>query len=184
MPIELKLHPDFARTPASRITIDTHLSASGELRLDYSIFGDIAAIAFLPPMEPARSDYLWQKTCCEAFLGVVGQPDYLEFNFSPSTEWAAYHFDDHRRGMKNPAIVVDPKITTKASEDRFDLAVVMNISELPGMDVTADLHMAVSAVIEDIAGGTTLWALAHPHGNPDFHDRGCFVHKLEVSESS
>ena len=50
---------------------------------------------------PAAQDFLWKRTCGELFLGVPGDPSYLEFNFSPSGDWAAYAFDGYRTGVRN-----------------------------------------------------------------------------------
>jgi hypothetical protein len=36
-------------------------------------------------------------------------------------------------------------------------------------------------VIEEVDGGLSYWALAHPPGKPDFHDPNCFA--LELPES-
>jgi hypothetical protein len=41
----------------------------------------------------ARTDELWRHTCFEAFVRTSPAPAYYEFNFAPSTQWAAYRFD-------------------------------------------------------------------------------------------
>lgn len=47
-----------------------------------------------------RADELWQTTCFELFLRRPGEETYLEYNFAPSGQWAAYGFDAYRvRGM-------------------------------------------------------------------------------------
>ena len=46
-----------------------------------------------------RADGLWQTTCFELFVRHPDQRGYFEFNFSPSTQWAAYRFSGYREGM-------------------------------------------------------------------------------------
>ncbi len=53
------------------------------------------------PAEPKRASDLWQTTCFEAFLRALGEQGYREWNFAPSTKWAAYDFNTMRAGMKD-----------------------------------------------------------------------------------
>jgi hypothetical protein len=52
-------------------------------------------------MHASRTDELWKQTCFEAFVGSPAEESYFEFNFSPSTQWAAYGFDSYRAGMRD-----------------------------------------------------------------------------------
>ena len=38
--------------------------------------------------------------------------------------------------------------------------------------------MNLTAVIEEAGGVKSYWALAHPDGPPDFHNRDCFIAHL------
>ena len=58
-------------------------------------------------MEPARTDELWRSTCFELFLRFDDDERYVEFNFSPSTRWAAYAFDGYREGMAELPLAAD-----------------------------------------------------------------------------
>lgn len=49
-----------------------------------------------------RTDELWRTTCFELFLRRPGQEGYLEFNFAPSGQWAAYGFDGYRQRSGDP----------------------------------------------------------------------------------
>src|SRR5689334_23534411 len=56
------------------------------------------ASKFLIPAaaESERAEDLWQTTCFEAFLRADGEKSYREWNFAPSTQWAAYDFAAYR----------------------------------------------------------------------------------------
>ncbi len=45
-------------------------------------------------------DELWKKTCFEAFLTLPDSEDYLEFNGSPSGDYALYKFLTYRMGCE------------------------------------------------------------------------------------
>lgn len=178
MTLSLICHPDFPAKAIAAVEVEISFDESGALDLNYSVLGDISALELLEQTDAKRSDYLWQKTCFEAFIGAAGEKSYLEFNLSPSTEWAVYAFEDHRRGMRNPELATDPQICLSESSAKYNLAAKLDLRALPGMDSNC-LDLAASAVIEEKNGRKSLWALAHPSGNPDFHNRDCFVHQLE-----
>ncbi|TZG25242.1 DOMON-like domain-containing protein [Sphingomonas montanisoli] len=127
------------------------------------------------PMRPEwavaeRADGLWQTTCFEAFIRPGDGHSYFEFNFSPSTRWAAYAFDRYREGMRNLALPVEPFIERTDDGVEVDL----DLSVIPYLPCV----MSVSAIIEEKDGTKSYWALAHPPGKPDFHDPACFVLEL------
>ena len=159
----IKLHPDSA-SPVDGIEVDFSRPAAGLLRLRYAMRGDIAGMVVPPSGPAARTDGLWQHTCFELFLGAGA--GYYEYNFSPSTSWAAYRFDGHRRGMRDFA--------TDAPEIVWDgpAATLTATIALPS-DLTGPLGL--SAIVEDTEGSRSFWALAHPPGEPDFHDAACFA---------
>ena len=126
----------------------------------------------VPEAEPRRADELWKTTCFEAFLRVLGEEQYREWNFAPSGEWAAYDFTSTRADMTK-AEVADPYIRM---EDNFTWwALGASIA------VTADTkwELGLSVVLEEKDGTKSYWALAHPNSEkPDFHDPGCFIAHL------
>lgn len=177
MTLSLKCHPDFIAEGIESIDIDVDLNSDRFLTLTYRVYGDIEVLKLLDKVPPKRTDYLWQQTCFEAFVGAKGQKAYLEFNLSPSTEWAVYAFEDHRRGMRNPDLITDPEIALDKTAEELRLTAKLDLNGLPGMDAVR-LEFSATAVIEEMNGQKSLWALAHPSGNPDFHNRECFVHLL------
>ena len=88
----LRVHPDTVCAAVTQIEVDVARPRAGSLILTYAVTGKIGELAMPPIADPVRTDELWQHTCFEAFLrGSVGA-GYFEFNFAPSTQWAAYRF--------------------------------------------------------------------------------------------
>lgn len=165
----LTLHPASACAAVTAIEVEVTRS-SRALTFDYLLAGEIGDLILPPPVESRREDELWKQSCFEAFLSAA--PGYYELNFSPSTAWAAYRFDEYRAGMRH-ADIAPPAIETRAGPDRFELRAQV---ALPN-DLAR--HLGLSAVIEEKNGNKSWWALAHPPGAPDFHHADCFA--LELS---
>jgi hypothetical protein len=130
----------------------------------------------LPPVAaPARTDELWRHTCFEAFIQATVDGGYYEFNFAPSTQWAAYRFDGYRGGMRVAAEIGAPKIEVESTRERYTLRASL---ELPEPSSSSSWRLALSTVIEETNGRKSYWALAHPAGKPDFHHPDCFACEL------
>jgi hypothetical protein len=146
--------------------------------LSFVLTGQIGDIRLPPVGPPARADDLWRHTCFEAFVCTAPGPAYYEFNFAPSTEWAAYRFDGYRSGMR-PAEIRAPAIEVRSGPGSYSLQASLDLNRLPDLPPEASWRLGLSAVIEDISGGMSYWALAHPPGKPDFHHADGFA--LEFS---
>ena len=121
------------------------------------------------PQAAERTDGLWRQTCFEAFVGLDGA-SYIELNFSPSSQYAAYRFDDHRSGMRDEPAAVETWLD--GGETWLALEAAVRCDAL-----TAGSSLGLSAVIRE-RDSTSYWALGHPDGAPDFHDRACFRAQL------
>lgn len=139
-------------------------SRLGDDRLEflYMLEGDLERIVVPPPVTPARADDLWEHTCFEAFVG-TGGPGYLEFNLSPSGQWAAYRFEGYRDGGANLRDVEAPSIELMIDSGRLVLRARVQI---PPADA---LTVGLTAVIEERGQRWSYWASNHPAGAPDFH---------------
>jgi hypothetical protein len=144
------------------------------LVLSYIVTGNMCDIQ----MSPTRSRELWQHTCFEAFVRASPGAEYYEFNFAPSTQWAAYQFSSYRSGMRVAAEISAPSIEVRSSTDRYTLQASLELNRLSSLSSKA-LRLGLSAVIEDTNGRKSYWALAHPPGKPDFHHADGFT--LEFS---
>jgi hypothetical protein len=144
-----------------------------ELLLRFDVTGAIDRLLF-PPASPTplRRDELWQHTCFEAFARPSRSPAYHELNLSPSGDWAFYHFGNRRAGRSYPDLD-PPAVDIDASPERLSLRASLDLGTLLSPAVPWDLNL--TAVLEASDGIRSYWALAHPAGDPDFHDPDCFV---------
>jgi hypothetical protein len=176
VPDRLIPHPG-AGGPPVRLKARAERQGSGRLQLQFRLEGDLDRLRIPPPTEPARADGLWRATCFEAFLAPVGGEGYVELNLAPDGRWAAYRFDGYRAGMRNAERIAPPTISVGHGADLFTLAATVDLGE-EGDLAGAPWRVALTAVIEDVAGALSYWALAHPHGQPDFHHPAGFVLEL------
>ena len=180
--VALVRHPSVAAPAVRRIDVELASTADSGLRLRYFLDGDVSAIAVPPPATCRRADELWKHTCFEAFIGGQGSRAYCEFNFSPSTEWAAYGFSAYRAGGAPIEYTTPPTLAVSVTEDRIALEAVIPLEALLALPGDGTLLLGLAAVIEDHNGGFSYWALAHRAEKPDFHSPAGFV--LEIERAS
>jgi hypothetical protein len=172
MRIRLAPHPDTPSSTALSCMVDVDRAGEDRLRLRYVLERGLDDIALPAASAATRADELWKHTCFEAFFKPAGADGYTEFNFSPSTRWAAYRFDRYRTGMAN-LHVDEPPIAVQSNADVFVLEAVVTV---PGAE-----RLGLSAVIENINGEKSYWAAAHAPGKPDFHHPDSFAIDLRNS---
>jgi hypothetical protein len=169
--VALERHPAAACAALRGIEATVTRLPAASLRVVYRLEGEIERLRLPPPRPPRRAERLWEHTCCEIFISPA-LPAYREFNFSPSSEWAAYGFARYREGR--PMEMADPGITVRRGEGQIELSATVAFPE-------ARARIGLSAVIEDEAGVLSYWALRHPAGKPDFHHADGFA--LELDEA-
>ncbi len=173
----LRPHPASRLAPAITVEAVAARQHPGGLRLTYAVSGEIGAL-HLPPAGPlARTDELWRRTCFEAFVSPGPDDAYVEFNFAPSRQWAAYRFDFYRSGMRAADDIAPPDIEAKRTGERFELGVRLRLPDWPADQAW---RLGLSAVIEDTNGAKSYWALAHAPERPDFHHLAGFVLELRT----
>jgi hypothetical protein len=165
----LQPHPATPCRAIDRFVVDIVRPGPDRLRLNYVLTGRIGEVAWPAPATSARVDELWRRTCFEAFARQPEQEAYFEFNFSPSTQWAAYGFDRYRRQGARDLVCAAPGIETRTSADSYEMLVTLEVETG---------RLALAAVIEETSGAISYWALAHPPGAPDFHHGDGFT--LEI----
>ena len=171
MNYHLKPHP--STPPKSVKSVEVEITASDlcEMLLDFRIDGDRVVI---PDWQSScRENGLWNSTCFELFLGTQLSETYFEFNFSPSTKWAAYKFSAYREEMNDQLMTVEPFLEFDPDKP-LELSVDLDLTDMPRAPLIGNL----TAVIEEEGGHKSYWALAHPDGPPDFHNRDCFIAHL------
>jgi hypothetical protein len=160
----LQPHPDTTATPATGVAV--HVERDGRsLWLRFVVEGEVDRIAWPPEARQERADDLWRHTCFEAF--VATDEGYVEYNLSPSSQWAAYRFDGPRAGMRT----ADEAATVEGLDGAFDMVALESRIELP----QGARRLGLSAVIESVDGEMSYWALAHPSARPDFHHPDSFI---------
>lgn len=162
--VTLLPHPE-AR-PAGAERLEVHVERDSLLlRVRFVVWGEVDRIAWPAEVAPGRADELWRHTCFEAF--VATHEGYVEYNLSPSGQWASYRFDGPRMGMR----AADEVATVKGLEGASDMVALEARLELPH----GAKRLGLSAVIETVDGAMSYWALAHPSAKPDFHHPDSFV---------
>lgn len=175
--VPLILHPSTPCPYVREFTVNVNSHGSGRLTFRYRLEGDIDELQLPPQRRSAHADGLWKQTCFEAFVRLPGTRGYFELNFSPSSEWAVYAFDDYREGMRPVSPPDAPKIVCRRHEDSLEANVDVELALPP----SPTLELAISAVLRDRHDTTCYWALAHPPGKPDFHHRDSYALKLALN---
>jgi hypothetical protein len=176
----LQCHPLSEKGFVDAIAVHVDRAEDGRLQIKYTLHGVIDGVHFPEATQRERTDGLWKGTCFELFCGPADEGGYVEFNFAPSGQWAAYAFTGYREGMTELACA-PPQINCTAGEGIFEMTVTV---DLPESLRTVDLAAGFSAVIADKDGRTAYWALAHPPGKADFHHKDCFALQLEARSAA
>jgi hypothetical protein len=174
----LKLHSDSRSIAVEKIEVDVTRPRADSLVLSYILTGKLCGVVMPPVITPSRRHELWRHTCFEVFVRPPLGSVYYEFNFAPSTEWAAYRFSSYRNGRSVAMDVGVPTFEIKSSSDRYTLQVTLGLDRLSELPLHAAWHLGLSAVIEETDHRISYWALTHPPGKPDFHHADCFNHEL------
>lgn len=178
--IALSFHPATPPFMADAIRVSLTREEDGALWLRYHVDGDLNALELTGTLPPLRTDELWKTTCFELFVRRDDDDAYLEYNFSPSTQWAAYSFAGYRAGMSE-LMTMRPEIYGDASDTHFALEVELT---LPDQWRDGPLWIGLTAVIAESGDIKSYWALSHPPGKPDFHHRDCFALYLEAPSAA
>ena len=177
----LKLHPDTPCEAVAAIEVEAARPSPNMLKLHYSLSGRVSDLPLPPPAAAERADGLWQHSCFEAFVRASSGDAYYEFNFAPSTEWAAYRLGGYRSGMQ-PADLSPPQLETRREIECYELSASLDLDGLQDLAPDAIWNLGLSAVIEEVGGRKSYWALAHPPGDPDFHHPACFALELPAAK--
>ncbi len=170
---ELVPFPD-PEIPGIRITGSIFRDGNA-LTVRYSLSGNIEQV-LLPKInpQPSRKDELWLATCFEFFLALPSQPQYWEFNLSPSGDWNAFHMDAYRRiGFCQEESISNPEIVITHDFDCYKLQATIDLNPILGR--ATKIQAGVTSVIQTHQGHETYWALAHPQPHADFHLRESFL---------
>jgi hypothetical protein len=172
----LACHPRTPNRFIRLVDVAAGVSPGGGVALGFNLVGDLSGVRIPEPRASRRADGLWRHTCFETFVMAGKGPGYREFNFSPSGEWAVTDFRGYRDGGE-PVAEPGPGITVRRRGDRLELDAEIRPACLPP---GRSLRLGLTAVVEDVHGELTYWALRHPPGQPDFHHKDTFTLPLEL----
>ena len=176
--LPLQPHPVCAPGPLRSLSVSGALDAAGCITVDYLLQGELLRLRLAAPARtPQRRDELWRATCFEIFARREAAEAYVEFNFSPAGDWAAYHFEGYRRGQTRPELA-QPGITLHAlgpGQLRVQARAQLPNGPDSGTHLAAagapiaSWQLGFAAVIEAGDGTLEYWAMRHPTAQPDFH---------------
>ena len=169
-------HPAFPPRAVQSVEVELSRPESDRLALRYLVAGDLSGLRLPQLAAPARSDRLWEHSCFEIFARSSADGSYYEFNFSPSSEWAAYRLSGYRAGMTVPPEIGPPQIEMRAKDEGLELSVALELSG------DRAWQLGLSVILEEMDGRKSFWALAHPPGKPDFHHSDCFALELPAAK--
>ncbi len=190
--LALTLHPSELRKPRHSVRAKIRCSPNdpGKVLLIFEVQGAGHVLWPKRELETAddgcfsgeRQDELWKSTCFECFLGRVGEPNYVEWNFAVSGEWASYAFADYRSQMA-PATVPSPVFHLPVLNDRLKserclLEIEANVPDEIHRLRAAPVPLQASltaVVIEKGEDKPFYWAVEHWRDKPDFHARESFT---------
>jgi hypothetical protein len=174
----LACHPQSSSPAIREIEVLIEDASRGGLILTFSLVGDISTLRIPENRCSRRADDLWRHTCFEAFMMAGEGPEYREFNFSPSGEWAVYDFCGYR-DASDLETELSPHIEVHGSMDRLELRAEIAHELLPP---GRPLRLGLSAVVEDVDAILSYWALRHPSDKPDFHHPDAFALQLRSNK--
>lgn len=162
--------------PEACVSVSVEIGASWVL--EYRVNG-IDSLEWPGPVaQPTRRDGLWHHTCGECFVADPSGSGYLEFNFSPSGDWAAYRFADVRRDMRQHEWPGPSPQSEQIAMGAW--RVILPIQALGYAGSSAVRRRIGLSVVARGARGHSYWALHHPGAQPNFHDPAGFIASLEV----
>jgi hypothetical protein len=162
-------HPDAAGESVWSVSVEAQLNAGTSLVCRYLLRGDMTHVSVPGVRAGRRADGLWRHTCFEAFVAADNVSGYYEFNFSPSLDWAAYHFEHYRSGMAAAPLAQAPGLQVRRNPGQLELCATVYFGGLAALAAARVLRLALAVVVEEKDGRLAYWALQHPPGNPDFH---------------
>jgi hypothetical protein len=177
--LPLLCHPASPCRAVQAITASVALTDDG-LLLHYFVAANPTAIRLPAPASAQAADGLWQHTCCEAFIAPATGTAYREFNFSPSGEWAAYHFVSYRERDTTYQAPHGPHVELRQLANGFELTASLARTLLPAGPAW---QIGLTTVIEAGDDSTSYWALRHAAAQPDFHLRPSFSLILKAARS-
>ncbi len=81
-----------------------------------------------------------------------------------------------------PLTLPAPHFDVDLKSNALEIVVAVDCNLPAELDLDRTWMIGLSAVIEELDGRKSYWALAHAPGKPDFHQRTCFVLQLPAAD--
>jgi hypothetical protein len=187
--IALAPHPACGAGPLRSLHASASLDRSGAVTVEFAAHGELSRLRLASASTaPQRRAELWRHSCFELFARRGVERSYLEFNFAPSGDWAAWVFDDYRSGGRELEPARVGISTRSAGAGRWCLRAQAQLAAaeaaLGGADAPVTWWLNLAAVIEAEDGALSYWAAHHAAARPDFHDRSCFCVPLRPARAA
>ena len=151
--------------------------ADNILSIEYQLLGDLDSVAIASPaVAPSRKFELWEVTCFEFFVGVLGDRNYWEFNLSPSGDWNVFHLNDYRQGLRDEIAFTMLPFNVDRSANSLTLKLELDLSQIISID--RQIEVSIATVIRSTQDKISYWALTHIGEEADFHSRDSFIIKI------
>ncbi len=102
----------------------------------------------------------------------------------PSGAWALHEFRAYRDGTVLDDVALAPAIAVETSPRSLALAATVPLARWPRSYRERPLRLGLAAVVEDVNGGLSFWALRHVASRPDFHDPEARTLRLAPPEAA
>lgn len=170
-------YPGASKPLGIAVTASAELVGPAVLELGYRLAGALDLVGIPPLATGTRAEGLWEHTCFEAFVAEAAGERYVELNFSPSTDWAAYSFVGYRRGMRPVELAQAPVVRVEREPRALVVTARVDLAAQGGAGWPG--RVGLTAVVAGVSGEVSHWALAHPRDQPDFHDAAGWTVTLE-----
>lgn len=167
--VDLVPHPIALPHAPIKIRASAKLKQANHLFAAFELSGAQEDIVWPDRKVGAFIEGLWQSTCLELFLFSEDDASYVEFNFSPSTDWCAYVFQSYRAGRETVPDVSFDRFDTHLGSESRSVIVEVKLPEARLNLLGSTYRVSLTAVIQDISGQMSYWAESHPSAQPDFH---------------
>jgi len=148
------------------------------LAVYYLLSGNVGDIVFPETSrQPGRKNELWTTTCFEFFLAIPEQPQYWEFNISPSGDWNIYHMAAYRRVSFREETLIQ-RLPFSVLKEAACVSVEITVDLSPIVRSQESIQVGITSIIQKNNGHESYWALAHPNSHADFHLRESFTLEL------
>lgn len=118
---------------------------------------------------------LWEGTCFEAFLYNKLNGEYIEFNFSGTGFWNAFHFKQRDQELKEYQNLKLRKHRFITSPQHRTFEVQIDLSELPFQVEEGHFLIGITCILVNEDQEKEYFAIKHCQEKPDFHDPDSFV---------